>query len=134
MEIAAVELIAKKQEADRQSELARLQWEEEQERSRQREDRRKADEAVKASRQQLDQIIQAWADAVTVEQFLQGIEEHARKLPDDKRCEILERLQLARKFIGTQNPLDFFLAWKTPTERYLPKYPGSKFDADESES
>jgi hypothetical protein len=134
MEIAAVELIAKKQEADRQSELARLQWEQEYEKSLRREDRNKVHEAAKASRQQLDQIIQAWSEAVTVGRFLQGIEEHARKLPDDKRCEILERLELARKFIGTQSPLDFFLAWKTPTERYLPKYPGSKFDADESES
>lgn len=133
MEIAAVELIAKKQEADRQSELARLQWEEEQEKSRQREDSRKAHEAVKASRQQLDQIIQAWSDAVTVGRFLQGIEEQASKLPDVKRCEVLGRLELARKFIGTQNPLDFFLAWKTPSERYLTKYPGSKFNVDESE-
>jgi hypothetical protein len=133
MEIAAVELTAKKKEADHQAELARLQWEEEEEKSRQREDSRKAHEAVKASRQQLDQIIQAWSDTATVGRFLQGIEEHASKLPDGKRCEVLGRLELARKFIGTQNPLDFFLAWKTPSERYLPKYPSSKFNVDESE-
>lgn len=134
MEIASIELIAKKQEADRQSELARLKWEKEYESSLQKEDRHKVHEAVKASRQQLDQIIQAWSEAVAVGRFLQGIEEHAHKLPDEKRCEVLERLELARKFIGKQNPLDFFLAWKTPTERYLPKYPDSKFEADESTS
>lgn len=134
LEIAAVELVSKKEEADRQSELARLQWEEEQEKSRQREDHRMVHESVNASRQQLDHIIQAWAEKVTVGRFLQGIEEHAGKLPDDRRREVLERLDLARKFIGTQNPLDYFLAWKTPTERYLPKYAGSKFDTDENGS
>jgi hypothetical protein len=33
----------------------------------------------------------------------------------------MERLQLTRQFISTQNPLDFFAAWKTPTERYRPR-------------
>lgn len=30
----------------------------------------------------------------------------------------------AREFLGTQDPLDFFLAWKTPVERYQPQYEG----------
>jgi len=35
---------------------------------------------------------------------------------------VLERLRLAHGFLGSQGPLDFFLAWKTPEERYAPRY------------
>ena len=41
-------------------------------------------------------------------------------MPPDERDAVLERLKLARDFVGTQNPLDFFLSWKTPLERYRP--------------
>ena len=33
---------------------------------------------------------------------------------------MLKRLALAREFVGTQDPLDFFRSWKTPFERYVP--------------
>ncbi len=33
---------------------------------------------------------------------------------------VLERLRLAREFVGTQDPLDFLRGWKTPLERYVP--------------
>jgi hypothetical protein len=29
-------------------------------------------------------------------------------------------LALAREFVGTQDPLNFFRSWKTPAERYIP--------------
>jgi len=41
-------------------------------------------------------------------------------LSEAQRGQALERLQHARKFIGTQDPLDFFRSWKTPSERYKP--------------
>ncbi|RVC47456.1 MAG: hypothetical protein E5V60_01150 [Mesorhizobium sp.] len=34
--------------------------------------------------------------------------------------------RLARTFLGTQDPLDFFRSWKTPQERYRPKYPSTE--------
>ena len=40
------------------------------------------------------------------------------RTPASERDAATKRLQLARQFIGTQNPLDFFATWKTPTEHY----------------
>jgi hypothetical protein len=38
------------------------------------------------------------------------------------RGPVLDRLRLAREFLGTQDPLDFFRTWTTPEERYTPVY------------
>lgn len=35
---------------------------------------------------------------------------------------MVERLQLAREFMGTVDPLEFFRGWKTPREIYKPKF------------
>lgn len=107
-------------EADRQAEIERLQRLAEEEKRRQAEDRRRIQQSIKDSQAQLGEIIQAWADVINIERFLQGVREHATALPDDERDAVLDRLKLAREFIGTQNPLDFFLSWKTPLERYQP--------------
>ena len=60
--------------------------------------------------------------AIDVERFLQGVQERASELPAEERSAALIRLDLAHKFIGSQNPLDFFLSWKTPLERYRPVF------------
>jgi hypothetical protein len=65
-------------------------------------------------------VIQDWATVMSIEQFLKGVEERAIALPERQRGSLLERLQLAREFIGTQDPLEFFNSWKTPEERYIP--------------
>jgi len=35
---------------------------------------------------------------------------------------VLQRLTLARAFLGTQDPLDFFRGWNTPEERHTSLY------------
>jgi hypothetical protein len=57
---------------------------------------------------------------MSLEQFFKGVESHAQDLPEDRRREVLKRLELARDFAGTQDPMDFFCSWKTPAERYVP--------------
>jgi hypothetical protein len=57
---------------------------------------------------------------MTVERVLKDGEERAKTLPVDESQQIMERLRLAREFVGTQNPLDFFMSWKIPMERYQP--------------
>jgi hypothetical protein len=57
---------------------------------------------------------------MSIEQFLKGVEARATTLPEVQRGQVLDRLQLAREFIGTQEPLEFFRSWKTPEERYMP--------------
>ena len=113
-------VVEKVKEEERRAELRRQQWEAQQERWRQEEDSRKVAQSVKESREQLEQVIQAWAKAVSLEQFFEGVQSRAQGLPETQQQEILNRLQLAREFVGTQNPLDFFRAWKTPHERYVP--------------
>jgi hypothetical protein len=120
LEEAAVDLVEKLNEAERQAEIERLERLAAEERRRQEEDRRRVQQSIKDSQAQLVQIIQAWADVVNVERFLQGVHDRAAALPGDERDAVLERLKLAREFLGSQDPLDFFLAWKTPLERYQP--------------
>ena len=113
-------LVEKLQEAERRAEIWRQERLAEEARRRQEEDRRRVAQSVKDSHDQLEQVIQAWSKVVRLEQFFQGIQDRVQHLPDSEQQEILGRLQLARKFVGTQNPLDFFRAWKTPIERYVP--------------
>lgn len=120
LEEAAVELVEKLNEAARRAEIERLERLAAEERRRQEEDRRRVQQSVKDSQAQLVQIIQAWADVMNVERFLKGVQDRAAALPADERDGVLERLKLAREFLGSQDPLDFFLAWKTPLERYRP--------------
>ena len=77
---------------------------------------------IQRSREHLDQVIQQWSNVVSIERFLAGVEQRAAELPETDRERVLERLKLAREFLGSQDPLDFFLSWKTPTERYQPAY------------
>ena len=107
-------------EADRQAEIERLKRIADDEKRRQEEDQRRIQQSVKDSQMQLGQIIQTWADVMNVERFLQGVQDRASHLPAGEREAILDRLRLAHEFVGTQNPLDFFLSWKTPQERYRP--------------
>ena len=50
------------------------------------------------------------------------IEAGTDDLRGNDRGPLMERLKLAREFLGTQDPLDFFRSWKTPQERYRPQY------------
>lgn len=113
-------MIEKMQEAERQAEIQQMKWLAEMERRRQEEDQRYIALSVKESRDQLEQVIQAWSKVISLEQFFRGIEDRAQHLSESERRDVLDRLQLAREFVGTQNPLDFFHAWKTPVERYVP--------------
>lgn len=58
----------------------------------------------------------------SIEQFLLGVEKSAASLPDAEKKSVLERLALARKFLGSLEPIQYFLGWKTPSERYQSRY------------
>jgi hypothetical protein len=113
-------VVEKAKVAEREAEIRRQEWEERLERSRQEEDRRRVAESIKESREQLSKVIENWARVVNLEQFFGGIEKHVQGLPEEQRPEMLKRLALAREFVGTQDPMDFFRSWKTPVERYTP--------------
>ncbi len=113
-------LIMKVKEAERQAELQRQEWAAEHERWEQEEDRRRVAQSIKESREQLDQVIKEWARVIGLAKLFEGVQSRAQNLPEEQQQEVLNRLQLARNFVGTQDPLDFFRSWKTPVERYRP--------------
>jgi hypothetical protein len=114
---ALVEMV---KEEERQAEIRQREWEAQRERWRQEEDRRQVAASIKESREQLAKVIDDWARVVSLEQFFSGVQSRAQDLPTEQRHEVLKRLALAREFVGTQDPLEFFLSWKTPVERYVP--------------
>ncbi|MGY3576807.1 hypothetical protein [Bradyrhizobium sp. USDA 4504] len=122
LEHAASEIAVRLVEADRKAEIARLERLADEDRHNREEDKRRAQQSVKDSRDHLGQIIQQWSNAMTVERFLTGVEQRVADLPETERSAVLERLNLARKFLGTQDPLDFLRSWKTPEERYQRVY------------
>lgn len=121
-EASAIELVERLQEADRKAEIERVKWRAAEERRKREEDRRCVEQSFLASRRHLDEIIQQWAGLMNVERFLAGVEKKVAELPEGEQGPVLERLKLAREFLGTRDPLDFFRAWKTPDERYRPIY------------
>lgn len=122
IESAAPELVAKLEEADRQGELRHQQWLADEERRRQVDDRRQVEQSIADSRSELGQVIARWSEVMSIERFLAGVEKQAMELPGIERRMLLDRLALARIFLGTQDPLAFFREWKTPEERYSPQY------------
>ncbi|KAA0675822.1 hypothetical protein [Roseomonas genomospecies 6] len=123
IEDAAVHLVERLEEADRRAEIAHREWLAAEEKRRRAEDRRRVEQSVRESQEHLTEIIRQWSHVMSVEQFLAGVEARAADLPEADRDQLRERLRLARAFLGTQNPLDFFRSWKTPEERHHPVYP-----------
>ena len=127
IEAAAPQLVVRIEEAEKQAELERQRWEAEREQRRLAEQRRLRQEATDQSQAQLEKVIAAWDRASRLQAFLDGVETRARTLPDEERQRILQRLGLARQFVGSKDPMDFFMSWKTPDERH------NANDSDEAE-
>jgi hypothetical protein len=115
-EVVSKEIIA----AEQRAEVREREWEEQRARWAREEDQRRIAESIQESQKQLTEVIQSWATVISIEQFFKAVEERANCLPEAHQEQLRERLQLAREFIGTQDPLEFFSSWKTPDERYLP--------------
>lgn len=107
-------------DAEQRAEVRRREAAEQHARWERESDQREIANSIKESGEQLAEVIQSWATAMNIEQFLKGVEERAIALPEVQRDQVLDRLQLAREFVGAQDPLEFFNSWKTPSERYMP--------------
>jgi hypothetical protein len=118
----AKEVAERQREAERQWELELAERHASHERWKRQDDKDRIAKSVKESRAQLDQIITAWGEVRTLELFFQGVEASTSALPEEERARVLSRLALARSFVGTQDPMKFFLDWHTPRERYRPRY------------
>jgi hypothetical protein len=117
----SVEVLRKEiTEADNRAELRRQEYEAQHTRWLLEEDQRQIARSVKESREEMEQVIKSWAAVVSIEQFFKSVEKRATSLPEEQKAQLLKRLQLARGFVGTQDPLDFIRSWRTPNERYMP--------------
>ena len=117
---AVPEVVALVEEARRQAEIRHQEYLAAEDRRRRQEDRRRIEESTKQSREALGKVIERWADRMAVERFLDELSRSIDQLPDDERADMAERLKLAREFMGTVDPLEFFRGWKTPGELYEP--------------
>ncbi|SEH15681.1 hypothetical protein SAMN05428974_1496 [Sphingopyxis sp. YR583] len=122
IEASARELVVKLEEAECQAAIRQQEWIAEEERRKRVEDRRRIEQSVTDSQSELRDVINQWSNVVSTERFLAGVEDRSRQLPEEEQAEILERLALAREFLGSQDPLDLIRNWKMPSERYKPRY------------
>jgi len=105
------------EEAERQAELERQQWEAQKQRWLREEAERRRAEAIKASREQLFAVIEAWTLAKRIEGFFEDAGLRAAKLDDEEHAVVVERLKRARDLLGGIDALQRFRSWKTPEER-----------------
>lgn len=117
LEKATVEVARLVEEGERQAELERQRWAAQQEQWRREEAERRAAKALKDSKEELFKIIEMWATSKRLEAFFADAEQRLEDLPEDLRVQTMERLQRARKLIGSIDALDRFQYWKAPEER-----------------
>lgn len=117
LEKATVEIARLVEEGERQAEIERKRREAEYERWRRAEEARRAAKALKDSKEELLQVIDAWAEAKRLEEFFADAERMAQDLPDEQREHTIERLRQARALIGSTDALERFGTWRAPEER-----------------
>lgn len=105
------------EEGARQAEIERRKWEIQWANLEREQEERRSAEAIKASRKDLDHIIDRWAEANRIAQFFSEAERRAADLGDEERLKLLERLRRAREMIGSTDALEHFMAWRSPEER-----------------
>jgi len=105
------------EEGERKAEIERKEWEAKQVIWRREEEERRRVKAIMDSREELSEIIKAWAKAKRIEDFFTDVERRVANLEEDEKTAVLERLALARKMVDTTDALRWLAAWKTPEER-----------------
>jgi hypothetical protein len=122
VEVAAPTIVTMLEEQDRRDVIERREREAARQRWLREEDCRRIALSIADSNKDLRDVIERWSDVMRIEQFFAGVEARATSLGDASQAAVLERLRLARQFLGSQDPLDFFRDGQTPVERYQPQY------------
>jgi hypothetical protein len=73
-------------------------------------------DARKTSKEQIEEIIKNWDEAVQKHNFFKLAEEAIEKIEDPERTQLLSRVELARELIGTIDPVVYLSIWQTPGE------------------
>jgi hypothetical protein len=125
--LAAIKgMAAEQKERLAKAEEERARWraemEAEQERQARQTDLAKIRESETASVRELEEIIQAWGRRRNLDMFFDRVSEAAAELSAGELQQVSARLKLARESLGSIDPLQRFLEWKAPLERYQPRY------------
>lgn len=114
---AADEIAQLAAEGERQAEVERQRWQLQMATRRREQAERDAAKALKDSKDELLEIIEAWAAAEQLEAFFADAESRAQELSHEPRKLAIERLRQARDLIGSTDALARLTSWKTPRER-----------------
>lgn len=106
-----------RQQLEQQREIERKRWEVEKAKQALEDAERRRIKAIKDSRDELSEIIKAWAKAKRIEEFFADVERRIADLEAEEKATILERLTLARKMVDSTDALKWLESWKTPEER-----------------
>jgi hypothetical protein len=104
-------------ESERQAEIERKQWEAQHERWKREEAERQRELNLKASREELFAIIDAWGLAKQIESFFSDVERRAGELGAEDARTLQNRVTRARALLGGVDALQRFRLWKAPDER-----------------
>jgi len=117
LEAGAPEIVKLVEEAEREAERRKREWEaEEREEKRRQQERRRA-EALKNSREQLLSIVESWTRARQLEYFFAEMKTASKQLESEEAAVVERRLARARELFGGPEALNHFRAWKAPEER-----------------
>ena len=100
VEAEVVNIVKRFEEGERQAEIERQRREEERRAQAREAAERRRIKAIKDSREELAEIINAWAKAKRIEVFFTDVEHRAANLEADQKAVVLERLALARAKLG----------------------------------
>lgn len=117
LEVAAPDLAAKQQHAEKLAEEERLKWIEEQRLAEIEAERQRRQKAAQDARQDLLKAIASWEQARSVHEYFDLVEGEIDGLPEAERAQVLGRLQEARSLIGPVDALAQLKQWKAPQER-----------------
>jgi hypothetical protein len=117
LETEAATIAGLVEEAERKWAIERQHLEEQQRQWRREEEERRRAQNLKASREELYAIIEAWAVAKRIEEFFENVERRAPGLDDADGKALLDRVQRARQMLGGTDALSRFRSWKAPEER-----------------
>ena len=106
-----------RQQLEQQREIERKRWEAEKAVQAREEAERRRLKAINDSREELSDIIKAWAKAKRIDEFFDDVERRASDLKYEEKVAVLERLALARKMVDSTDALKWLASWKTPEER-----------------
>lgn len=114
------DLIAEVSAASKRAEERKRQWDLQWRRSRLRENRENIIRSIDESKTALREALEAWGKAKRVAELLDAAEAYVSELSADERGALAERLALARKLMGPQDPAAMLRVWRTPEEIYAP--------------